>query len=47
MIQGIDHEDNTKADKTEVFLKANTANTLPCTSAKENPKTILFHSLTN
>jgi hypothetical protein len=29
MIQGIDHEDNINADKTEVLLKANTASTLP------------------
>lgn len=28
-MQGIDHEDNINADKTEVLLKANTASTLP------------------
>lgn len=29
MMHGIDHEDNTSALSTEVFLYANTANTLP------------------
>jgi hypothetical protein len=29
IIQGIDQEDNTSADNTDVFLNASTANTLP------------------
>jgi hypothetical protein len=29
MMHGIDHDESTRADNTDVFLNANTANTFP------------------